>query len=345
MRVAPLLARSRRARSRTPVSRPLRRCDRRRISWASRGGRPSARSGSSRRARLARELDVARNTVTAAEAARCGRASRLASANGRWAHAIIARHSPASWRAAVPRRRHRVPGAELFRIIDPSSMRLEASVPSEDLSGLRVGADVDFTVRGYDRSFTGRIERIAPQADSTTRQVPIYVAIPERWWPAGGGTLRRGAGGRSSATGLIVPLNAVNTSDAEPWVLRVRERHDRARAGDAGTARSAARAGADRVRAECRRHAAARRRAGHQPGDAGEGARPRVNSKMKPVCILHYAMFISDTAIKRPVLTIVAMLLFVVFGLVALVQLDTDEFPEIDAPVVVDRDPVSRRVA
>jgi len=46
-------------------------------------------------------------------------------------------------------------------------------------------------------------------------------------------------------------------------------------------------------------------------------------------------MFISDTAITRPVLTIVAMLMFVVFGLVALFQLDTDEFPEIDAPVVV----------
>ena len=45
-------------------------------------------------------------------------------------------------------------------------------------------------------------------------------------------------------------------------------------------------------------------------------------------------MYISDTAIKRPVLTIVAMLMFVVFGLVALFQLDTDEYPEIDAPVV-----------
>jgi HAE1 family hydrophobic/amphiphilic exporter-1 len=45
-------------------------------------------------------------------------------------------------------------------------------------------------------------------------------------------------------------------------------------------------------------------------------------------------MFISDTAIERPVLTIVAMLMFVVFGVVALLQLDTDEYPEIDAPVV-----------
>ena len=46
-------------------------------------------------------------------------------------------------------------------------------------------------------------------------------------------------------------------------------------------------------------------------------------------------MFISDTAIKKPTLTIVAMMILVVFGLVALLQLDTDEYPEIDAPIVV----------
>src|SRR6188472_491027 len=46
-------------------------------------------------------------------------------------------------------------------------------------------------------------------------------------------------------------------------------------------------------------------------------------------------MFISDIAIKRPVLTIVSMLALSVFGIVALFQLNTDEFPEIDAPVVV----------
>lgn len=46
-------------------------------------------------------------------------------------------------------------------------------------------------------------------------------------------------------------------------------------------------------------------------------------------------MFISDTAIKRPIFTVVAMLGLVVFGIAALTQLDTDEYPEIDAPVVV----------
>jgi HAE1 family hydrophobic/amphiphilic exporter-1 len=46
-------------------------------------------------------------------------------------------------------------------------------------------------------------------------------------------------------------------------------------------------------------------------------------------------MFISDLAIKRPVLTIVSMLALSLFGIVSLTQLDTDEFPEIDAPIVV----------
>src|SRR5215203_4885272 len=46
-------------------------------------------------------------------------------------------------------------------------------------------------------------------------------------------------------------------------------------------------------------------------------------------------MFISDTAIKRPILTVVAMLGLVVFGIAALTQIDTDEYPEINAPIVV----------
>jgi HAE1 family hydrophobic/amphiphilic exporter-1 len=45
-------------------------------------------------------------------------------------------------------------------------------------------------------------------------------------------------------------------------------------------------------------------------------------------------MFISDFAIKRPVVTSVTMLALVVFGLFALFSLDTDEFPEVEAPFV-----------
>ena len=45
-------------------------------------------------------------------------------------------------------------------------------------------------------------------------------------------------------------------------------------------------------------------------------------------------MWISNFAIDRPVVTVVLMLALVVFGIFAIFQLETDEFPEIDAPVV-----------
>jgi len=45
-------------------------------------------------------------------------------------------------------------------------------------------------------------------------------------------------------------------------------------------------------------------------------------------------MVISDFAISRPVITIVTMLALAVFGLFALFNLDTDEFPDVQPPVV-----------
>lgn len=46
-------------------------------------------------------------------------------------------------------------------------------------------------------------------------------------------------------------------------------------------------------------------------------------------------MFISDFAIRRPIITVVSMLALVVFGLASLVLLKTDEFPDVQPPLVV----------
>jgi HAE1 family hydrophobic/amphiphilic exporter-1 len=45
-------------------------------------------------------------------------------------------------------------------------------------------------------------------------------------------------------------------------------------------------------------------------------------------------MFISDFSIRQPIVTIVIMLSLVVFGIVALMGLQTDEFPEINPPII-----------
>jgi HAE1 family hydrophobic/amphiphilic exporter-1 len=46
-------------------------------------------------------------------------------------------------------------------------------------------------------------------------------------------------------------------------------------------------------------------------------------------------MFISDFAIRKPLITVVSMVALVVFGLFALLKLKTDEFPDVAPPVVV----------
>ncbi len=46
-------------------------------------------------------------------------------------------------------------------------------------------------------------------------------------------------------------------------------------------------------------------------------------------------MYISDFAIRRPLVTVVAMLVLVLYGIFALTRLQTDEFPEVNPPVVL----------
>ena len=45
-------------------------------------------------------------------------------------------------------------------------------------------------------------------------------------------------------------------------------------------------------------------------------------------------MFISDFAIRRPIITLVSMLALVIFGVAALLMLKTDEYPDVQPPVV-----------
>lgn len=170
----------------------------------------------------ARDLEVARSNVTAAEAQLADARARLVSARKQLGDTVV--RSPITGVVADrPVNAGDVvsPGTALFTIIDPSSMRLEASVPSEALGALRVGAPVQFSVRGYEGPFGGRIDRISPQADPATRQVPIFVSVTNAGGRLVAGLFAEGQVVSDSADGLIVPLNAINTSEDAAWVLRV----------------------------------------------------------------------------------------------------------------------------
>jgi membrane fusion protein, multidrug efflux system len=115
------------------------------------------------------------------------------------------------------------PGTALVTVVDPSTMRLEASVPAEALSAVRLGAPVDFSVTGYpNRHFTGRVTRINPIADPATRQVRILASLPNDGGTLVGGLFAEGRVSSESHRASIVPQSAVDERGLRPSVMRLK---------------------------------------------------------------------------------------------------------------------------
>jgi RND family efflux transporter MFP subunit len=116
------------------------------------------------------------------------------------------------------------PGAATFTVVDPSSMRLEASIPADQLSSIHVGLPVMFTVSGYEgRNFTGRVTRVNPTADPSTRQVRIIASIPNSNGQLGGGLCANGRLASQTINGLTAPVSAIDLRSNQPAVMRVRQ--------------------------------------------------------------------------------------------------------------------------
>ena len=116
------------------------------------------------------------------------------------------------------------PGGEMFTIVDPSSMRLEASVPANQLEAVKVGSPVLFSVSGYpNRSFNGKITRINPVADPTTGQVRVVVSIPNSGNNLVGGLFAEGRVASERRNALVAPTSAVDVTGVKPFVIRLKD--------------------------------------------------------------------------------------------------------------------------
>jgi RND family efflux transporter MFP subunit len=102
-------------------------------------------------------------------------------------------------------------------------MRVEGSVPAEQLGQVRLGAPVNFTVNGYPgRTFSGKVTRVNPTADPATRQVRVVISIPNAEGRLVGGLFANGRLASESKSGLVVPVNAVDARTNVPAVFRVK---------------------------------------------------------------------------------------------------------------------------
>lgn len=171
----------------------------------------------------ARDLEQANNMVSAAEAQVAAAKARqrsvwqqLDDTNIRAPFAGVVSDRPAHQGDVVS------PGTPIITIIDPSSMRLEALVRADEIGQVRIGAAVPFRVRGYpSQTFAGRVDRVSPTADAVTRQVTIFVSIPNTGGKLIAGLFAEGRVNAESRQAIVIPASAVDETGASPTVTRI----------------------------------------------------------------------------------------------------------------------------
>ncbi|MBP6774203.1 MAG: efflux RND transporter periplasmic adaptor subunit [Gemmatimonadaceae bacterium] len=114
------------------------------------------------------------------------------------------------------------PGAALFTVIDPRSLRVEGSVPTSALGQVKVGAPVLFTVNGSDRELEGRITRVSPMVDAQTKQVKILASVPNAQNALVAGLFVEGRVATDKRVAVLVPEQAVDQTGVSPIVMRLK---------------------------------------------------------------------------------------------------------------------------
>jgi membrane fusion protein (multidrug efflux system) len=171
-----------------------------------------------------RELDRAQSQLAAAQAAVTQARAQVSSSTSALGDTAIKAPFPGLVaKRSVNKGDVVMMGTELYQIIDPSTMRLDASVASDDLAALQPGKPVDFQIRGYPgQKFTGSITRIAPAADPVTRQIQVLVDLPNPGNKLVAGLYAEGRVRLEERDALVVPLGAIDASGDQPTAMRAK---------------------------------------------------------------------------------------------------------------------------
>ena len=108
----------------------------------------------------------------------------------------------------------------ILEIVDLSKLEVEALVPAADAARVRVGQMARLQLEGTHDGLQARVVRISPSAQAGTRAVPVYLAIDNATAQPGlrQGVYVQGTLAAGTQQALAVPLDAVRTDQAEPYL-------------------------------------------------------------------------------------------------------------------------------
>lgn len=116
-------------------------------------------------------------------------------------------------------------GKELVKVIDPRSMRFEGMVSADHIGEVATGQTVSFRIHGYaDRLFTGKIARVNPATNASTRQVEVLVSFVDQMdQPILAGLYAEGHVKTGAQSRLMIPAGVLVREGEQYFVWRLRD--------------------------------------------------------------------------------------------------------------------------
>ena len=119
------------------------------------------------------------------------------------------------------------PGDPIVTIVNTSTLELAGQVPVQSAARVRAGQRVEFTIDAYPgQVFNGAVARVEPTADPSTRQIGVYLRLPNANRRLVGGLFAAGRILTDAADSVLsVPTIAVRTESGGSYVFVLENDH------------------------------------------------------------------------------------------------------------------------
>ena len=115
-------------------------------------------------------------------------------------------------------------GQTIFEIVDINELELQAKVPSDVQSALKIGQEVEFNIQGNPVKLTAIISRISPVADLNSRQIEFFAKPTTTINSLSIGAFIDGnILSSQQVSGQIVPLDCIVNATTQPYVWVIRQ--------------------------------------------------------------------------------------------------------------------------